>query len=46
MKQFIGLPAGEKVLMGSYGRRKMEQHFDETIVLGKYISAVKQVTGK
>jgi glycosyltransferase involved in cell wall biosynthesis len=41
MIQFINLPAGEKVRMGRYGRRKMERQFDESIVIGKYLSTIR-----
>jgi glycosyltransferase involved in cell wall biosynthesis len=43
MIQFIDLPATEKVRMGQYGRHKMERQFDESIVIGKYLSAIKDV---
>ena len=46
MIRFIGLPAGEKARMGSHGRRKMERQFDESIVIGKYLSAIEDLVGR
>jgi glycosyltransferase involved in cell wall biosynthesis len=46
MIQFINLPAGEKARMGRYGRRKMERQFDESIVIGKYLSTIKGLVKK
>ena len=46
MIQFMGLPAGERMQMGSYGRCKMDRQFDESIVIGKYLSAVRDVLKK
>jgi glycosyltransferase involved in cell wall biosynthesis len=46
MIQFIGLPASERLRMGRYGRRKMEQQFDESIVIGRYLSAIKDILGR
>jgi glycosyltransferase involved in cell wall biosynthesis len=45
MIRFIGLSTSERVRMGRYGRRKMELQFDEGIVIGKYLSAIKDVLG-
>ena len=46
MIQFIGLLGSERSRMGRYGRRKMERQFDESIVIGKYLSAVDDVAGE
>ena len=46
MIQFIGLPASERSRMGRYGRRKMERQFDESIVIGRYLSAIKDILGR
>jgi glycosyltransferase involved in cell wall biosynthesis len=41
MIKFINLDIGEKVLMGQYGRKKMEKEFAEKIVLDAYVKAIK-----
>ncbi|MBA7583525.1 N,N'-diacetylbacillosaminyl-diphospho-undecaprenol alpha-1,3-N-acetylgalactosaminyltransferase [subsurface metagenome] len=46
MIQVIGLPTNERFRMGRYGRRKMERQFDESIVIGKYLSAIKDILGR
>jgi glycosyltransferase involved in cell wall biosynthesis len=43
MIKFIELPFEDKVLMGLNGRRKMEQEFDQTIVVNKYLEVAKQL---
>lgn len=43
MIQFIGLPIGERMRMGRYSRRKMERQFDESIVINRYLSAIKDL---
>ena len=37
MIQFVNLPFEEKVKMGQYSRTKMENEFDEKIVLEAYL---------
>ena len=46
MIQFIGLPASEWSRMGRYGRRKMERQYDESIVIGRYVSVIKDILGQ
>jgi len=46
MIRFVRLPAAEKTRMGRYGRRKMERQFDESIVIGKYLTAIKDLVGR
>ena len=46
MIQFMRLSAGERACMGRYGRRRMERYFDEGIVIGKYLSAIKDLLGR
>lgn len=42
MEKFIKLPYSSKVEMGLYGRRKMKCEFDRSIVVGKYLNALKE----
>jgi len=41
MCKFLSLSDEEKINMGKNGRKKMEQEFDEKIVINKYINLIK-----
>jgi len=41
MMHLIELPAGERQVMGHRGREKMEREFRESLVIEKYIEAVR-----
>lgn len=43
MKQIVGLSPEERTAMGFRGRSKVEREFDEQIVIGKYLGAVKSI---
>ncbi len=43
MIKFIELPFDKKVEMGLNGRRKMEQEFDQKIVINKYLEVANQL---
>lgn len=46
LEQFIALPAAERTAMGLRGRQKMERQFDETIVIERYLAAVRRALGE
>ena len=41
MEMMLNLPEDERKLMGKAGRVKMINEFDEWIVIGKYLEALK-----
>jgi glycosyltransferase involved in cell wall biosynthesis len=43
MKHFIALSEEERRRMGSYGRYKIENEFNEKIVLKQYLNAIRQI---
>nr|WP_217343863.1 glycosyltransferase family 4 protein [Noviherbaspirillum sp. L7-7A]MBV0877946.1 glycosyltransferase family 4 protein [Noviherbaspirillum sp. L7-7A] len=43
MLRMAALPAAERERMGMAGRRKVEQQFDEALVIGKYLDAITAV---
>ena len=45
MERFLELSAGRKIEMGRAGRRKMEQEFDQALVIDPYFQAIRNVTG-
>lgn len=45
MKQMIALSTETRAEMGKKGRDKVEREFDEEIVIGKYMDAIRTVTG-
>lgn len=46
MGQMLSLSADQRAEMGSRGRQKMEVEFDEQIVIGKYLAAIKKTCEK
>jgi glycosyltransferase involved in cell wall biosynthesis len=44
MIRMIELLPSERITMGAAGRAKMEQNFDEKIVINRYLEVVKTVT--
>jgi glycosyltransferase involved in cell wall biosynthesis len=44
MLAMVSLPVAARQRMGAAGRRKVEQQFDETIVIRKYLDAITEVT--
>jgi len=42
MRKFIDLSVEEREQMGAYGRLKIEQEFDENIVINHYLKAINQ----
>jgi len=44
MQAMLKLPVSQRIEMGLRGRQKMEQSFDENIVIGKYMDAINEVT--
>jgi glycosyltransferase involved in cell wall biosynthesis len=45
MRQMMDLPQIARVQMGQMGRSKMERQFDETIVIDRYMRALKSLSG-
>jgi len=45
MISMIGLTECERRLMGEYGRRKIELEYDESIVIERYLDAIKDTLG-
>lgn len=45
MKQMIALAPEQRAEMGKRGREKMEQEFDERIVIDRYLEVVEQIAG-
>ena len=43
--RIVALSRAERAAMGLCGRKKMEQEFDEKIVIGKYLAAIEEVLG-
>jgi len=43
MKKMLRLAPAQRAEMGAAGRRKMEQHFDESIVFAKYIEVLGSI---
>lgn len=43
MEMMLNLPEDERKLMGKAGRVKMINEFDERIVIGKYLEAMKEI---
>ncbi|MEM7353726.1 MAG: glycosyltransferase family 4 protein [Acidobacteriota bacterium] len=43
LERFIGLPPAEKARMGENGRLKMENEFDEQIVIRRYLAAIRGI---
>lgn len=46
MLQMRGLPVEQRAAMGAAGRRKVTLEFDERIVIGKYLNAIKQIEAR
>ena len=46
MEQMLLLSEEKRVAMSLYGRKKMEREFDEKIVLGQYLEAIKAISIK
>ena len=46
MLEMMRLPPKSRATMGLDGRQKMEQEFDERIVVGRYLRALNEVTGR
>ena len=44
MEMMLGLSEAERVEMGRKGREKMVREFDESIVIGKYLEVINEVT--
>ncbi len=44
MEMMLGLSESERVEMGRKGREKMVREFDESIVIGKYLEVINEVT--
>jgi arginine/lysine/ornithine decarboxylase len=40
----VSLPVAARQRMGAAGRRKVEQQFDEALVIRKYLDAITDVT--
>ncbi|WP_298567164.1 glycosyltransferase family 4 protein [uncultured Aliiroseovarius sp.] len=45
MAQYLDLPQPQRAAMGVAGRRKMEQEYDEKLVVAAYLSAISDLTG-
>jgi glycosyltransferase involved in cell wall biosynthesis len=45
MERMLALSAEERQLMGRRGREKMEEEFDQEIVIGRYLEALAELTG-
>ena len=45
MRDFLALSAAKREQMGQKSREKMVREFDERIVLGKYMAAVREIGG-
>lgn len=46
MEQMLSLPLSQRTEMGLMGRKKVENKFDERIVIGKYLNAISSILGK
>ena len=46
MAQYLDLPQPQRAAMGVAGRRKMEQEYDEKLVVAAYLSAISDLTGR
>lgn len=46
IRRFLALPSGVRAAMGLAARRKMEQEFDQQIVIDAYRAAIAEVTGR
>lgn len=45
IEKFINLPYEEKIRMGLKGREKMEREFNREIVIGNYLSKIREIVG-
>lgn len=45
MEQMIGLSADERTEMGKRGREKVEQEFDEQLVIDAYLRTIREICG-
>ena len=43
MKKMLALDSAQRAAMGAAGRRKMEQQFDEKIVIERYLEALRAI---
>lgn len=44
MMRFVALPRSERLAMGAAGRRFVEQHFDEALVIDRYLMIARELS--